>query len=442
MQPAVPIRLFRAAQGLARGRAALRPDAQPDPQPDGQADFQAELRILPGDFSPRLQTRLLVLQPTPFCNLDCDYCYLPDRDSRARMSPATIRLAVRRLVEDGLLGPELTIAWHAGEPLVLPPDYYEHAFAAVAAALAEDYRSAAGATGDNTRCRVTHAFQTNGTLVDDRWCEFLARHRVRVGISIDGPADLHDRHRRSRTGAGTHARAMHGLRQLRAHDIPVHAIAVLGRESLARADDLHAFFTAADVQAVGYSFDEVEGPHAASSIAAHEAEHAAFLDRTLELAQRSAGRYRVRELAAAGAAVAADPPCYEHAGRSWPLNTQVVPFSIVTVAWNGGFCSFSPEFLGQRHARYDDFVMGNVAAGGYLEAAAGGAFRRLWSDLRRGIERCEASCAYFRYCGGGAPANKLYENGSLDSTETLYCRTMIQRPLEAVLKSLEAGAAG
>ena len=437
MQSAVPIRLLRAAQRLARGY----PAPLPDPQPDPRSDRHSELRFRPADFSPRLQTRLLVLQPTPFCNLDCDYCYLPDRSNRARMSPGTIRLAVRHLVEDDLLGPELTIAWHAGEPLVLPPDYYEDAFAAVAAALAEVSHSSSGAPGGAPRCRVTHAFQTNGTLVDNRWCEFLARHRVRVGISIDGPADLHDLHRRTRTGAGTHERAMHGLRMLRAHDIPVHAIAVLGRESLARADDLHAFFTAADVQAVGYSFDEVEGPHAASSIAAHEAEHEAFLTRTLELAGRSAGRYRVRELAAAGATVAADPPCYEYAGRSFPLNNQVVPFSIVTVGWNGDFCSFSPEFLGQRHARYDDFVLGNVAAGGYLQAAAAGTFSQLWRDLRRGVDMCQASCAYFPYCGGGAPVNKLYENGRLDSTETLYCRTMIQRPLEAVLKSLEAGTA-
>jgi uncharacterized protein len=431
MQVAVPIRLFRAAQRLTRRRspplpglpadpiAGPRPQHPPGPHPDPPFD--------PSDFSPPLQTRLLVLQPTPFCNLDCDYCYLPSRDVRARMPVATVRLALQRLVDDGLLGPELTIAWHAGEPLVQPPDYYEEAFAAVAAVV--------------PACRVTHAFQTNGTLIDDHWCELLSRHRVRVGISIDGPADLHDRHRRTRTGGGTHARAMRGLRRLQAHGIQAHVIAVLGSASLARADELHAFFTAADVRAVGYSFDEAEGVHAVSSLASHETEHEVFLVRTLALALRSDGRYRVRELEAALAVIAADLPRYEHAGRSWPQNAQVVPFSIVTVGWNGDFSCFSPEFLGQRNARYDDFVLGNVARGGYLEATTGGTFRRLWSDLRRGIAACEASCAYFRCCGGGAPVNKLHENGSLDSTETLYCRTMIQRPLETVLKSLEPRAA-
>ncbi len=410
MQAAVPIRFFsathRAAHRLTRSR---------------HLPFDA------ADFSPALQTRLLVLQPTAFCNLDCSYCYLPDRDNRERMSLDTMRLALRRLVEDGLLGEELTIAWHAGEPLVLPPDYYEAAFATVA--------ELAG-----SRCRIIHAFQTNGTLIDRRWCEFFVRHAVRVGISIDGPADLHDRHRRTRTGTATHAKATEGLRQLRESGVAVHAIAVLGRESLARADDLHDFFTAAGVAAVGYNFDEAEGAHAASSLATHEVEHDAFLARTLTLALQSGGRYRVRELATATAAVANDPPTYLHDGRSRPLNAQVVPFSIISIASNGDFCTFSPELLGQRSARYGNFVLGNVAAGGYLQAASGEAFERLWADVRRGVDACEATCPYFRYCGGGAPANKLYENGSPASGETLYCRTMIKRPFETVLRALEPGA--
>src|SRR5690606_33595987 len=157
-----------------------------------------------------------------------------DRGNRARMSPTTIRLAVQRLAEDGLLGPALTVTWHAGEPLTLPPGYYEEAFDAIAEAIAVagpaavPVAGASAATSAGAACRVTHAFQTNGTLIDEAWCALFTHHRVRVGISIDGPADLHDRHRRTRAGAGTHARVMRGLRQLQAHGIAVHAIAVLG----------------------------------------------------------------------------------------------------------------------------------------------------------------------------------------------------------------------
>ena len=62
-------------------------------------------------------------------NINCDYCYLPDRDFKARMSLDIVRYAAERLLADGLLGETLTIVWHAGEPLVMPPAFYESAIA-------------------------------------------------------------------------------------------------------------------------------------------------------------------------------------------------------------------------------------------------------------------------------------------------------------------------
>src|SRR5438132_13119431 len=75
--------------------------------------------------------QLLILQPTPFCNIDCDYCYLPDRDSKARMSPEVLRAAIDRVFESGLAGEGFTVVWHAGEPLVLGTEWYDEAIAAI-----------------------------------------------------------------------------------------------------------------------------------------------------------------------------------------------------------------------------------------------------------------------------------------------------------------------
>src|SRR6266568_2984567 len=80
----------------------------------------------------RPQLRLLVLQPTPFCNIDCSYCYLADRRSAVTMSLDTVRLACHRVFESALLGPRLEVAWHAGEPLVVPLPWYEEAVALIA----------------------------------------------------------------------------------------------------------------------------------------------------------------------------------------------------------------------------------------------------------------------------------------------------------------------
>jgi uncharacterized protein len=369
-------------------------------------------------------TRLLILQPTPFCNVDCDYCYLPGRDQKHRMSLATIRQAASRLVADGLAPPRLTVVWHAGEPLTLPVAYYDDAFAA----LAEVF-------GPQTR--VDHAIQTNATLIDADWCALFTRHAVRVGVSIDGPADLHDAHRRTRSGRGTHAAALRGVSCLREHGITPHAIAVVTRDTLARADDFFDFFAAHGILDVGCNFDEAEGGHASSSLAGHELAHAAFLRRLMQRAATSAPRFVVRELAHAQRLIAEPLPRQHWGGRDWPDNAQVLPWALITVAWNGDFGTFSPELLGQPSAAFDDFVLGNVATGGFLDSAASERFRRLWQAVAAGVRACGDGCDYFEHCGGGAPVNKLYENGDIASTQTLYCRSMMQRPFDVVLEGLE-----
>ena len=125
-------------------------------------------------------------------------------------------------------------------------------------------------------------------------------------------------------------------------------------------------------------------------------------------------------------------------GIGFPDNAQVWPFAIVNVAWNGDFGCFSPELLGFAAPGHGGFTLGNVSSIGYLESAAREPFIGLWGAIRRGIEVCRRSCVYFDHCGGGAPVNKLCENGDMASGETLYCRSMVQRPIELVLAQAQA----
>ena len=107
-----------------------------------------------GPFARSLE--ILVLQPTPFCNIDCDYCYLPNRSGKQRMSLDTIRAAVSMVLDAELVEGRLCIVWHAGEPLVLPVSYYAEAFAAIEQIV-------------NGRCEISHSFQSNGMLIDEAW---------------------------------------------------------------------------------------------------------------------------------------------------------------------------------------------------------------------------------------------------------------------------------
>ena len=396
--------------------------------PDGPLPQFTLPRFNPADFLPRIRTQLLILQPTPFCNIACDSCYLPDRHSTARMAMSTVRRAAERLRDDGLAGAELTVVWHAGEPLAMPLSFYDEAVGVV--------RDVFGPA-----CEVSHSIQTNATLIDDAWCALFKRHGMRIGVSVDGPASLHDAHRRTRTGRGTHERVLRGMARLREHGIAFHAIAVVTASTFAQADAFYDFFVEQRVSELGCNYDEAEGLHAMSSLAGQEAAHAAFVARLLQRSTAGGGQLRIRELALALQLIAQPLPAYRWQGRDWPANAQTLPFALITVAHNGDFCSFSPELLGQPSAEFGNFILGNVETGGYLDSARGDCFRRLWDAIVRGTRECERSCAHYGFCGGGAPSNKLYENGDLASGETLYCRTMLKRPFDAVLGRLEMTAA-
>src|ERR1700755_1157960 len=94
---------------------------------------------------------LLVLQPSPFCNINCDYCYLPDRASKKRMPLEIVGATSEKVFAADLISGPLTVIWHAGEPLTVPISYYEKAF--------EDIRQKAPAGTD-----IRHCMQSNGTL--------------------------------------------------------------------------------------------------------------------------------------------------------------------------------------------------------------------------------------------------------------------------------------
>ncbi len=367
---------------------------------------------------------LLVLQPTPFCNLDCSYCYLAERSNTARMPFATLRRAVERVLESRFTRDELTIVWHAGEPLVLPVSWYEEAFAAIR-----------DVVGDRD-LTIHHAFQTNGTLIDEAWCDFIRRHGIRVGVSIDGPAHLHDRNRVLRDGRGTHALAMRGIRRLQQAGIDLHVISVLTAESLEHPDALFDFYRDVGIRRVGFNIEELEGENTSSSLHrddgdAPEERVRAFMSRFLERLHAEPGVLTVRELSGLGNAIL-------HAREDdAPRGQESTPMRILNVGFRGEFSTYSPELLGVKSEAYGGFALGNVHTDAIDASLETERFRRLENDVAAGIERCRRECPFFFLCGGGSPANKYFENGTLASTETMHCRLSRQVIAEVVLDDLE-----
>jgi uncharacterized protein len=366
------------------------------------------------------RTELLVIQPTPFCNIDCSYCYLPNRNTKAVVSGDTLGNLFSQLFASGWVQDCLPVVWHAGEPLVLPVAFYREAFRTI------DRLTPAGLT-------ISHAFQTNGTLINEEWCRFFADEQVNVGVSIDGPRRFHDANRLTRAGEGTFARTIGGIRLLRRHDVPFHVISVLTSASMAAPAEMFEFYVAEGIEAVCFNVEESEGGHVSGSFAAAgiEAAYYRFLREFWRLSASRPGAIRfIREI--------------EHAieqvirPKDAPFSNQLVePFAVISMDWAGNIATFSPELLGLKNAAYDDYLLGNVNSGRLVDFLHGANLARMLRDIDAGVQMCRGRCQYFSVCGGGEPVNKLAENGSFASSETQYCRLTRMRPTDLVLDAIE-----
>ncbi len=372
---------------------------------------------------PRIE--LLVVQPTPFCNIDCSYCYLPNRSSKAVVSAQTLVNLFSQIFASGWVRDCLSVVWHAGEPLVLPVEFYRHAFQTI------DRLKPAGVA-------VSHAFQTNGTLINQEWCAFFAEEQVNVGVSIDGPRRFHDLNRLTRAGRGTFDRTIAGIRLLRRTEVPFHVISVLSSASMAAPREMFEFYVEEGIKEVCFNVEESEGDHVSRSFAdtGIEAAYYRFLSEFWRLSASHPGAITfIREI--------------EHAMRqvirpndALFANQLVEPFAVTSMDWAGNISTFSPELLGLKNPGYGDFLLGNINYDNLTDFPKRPNLAHMLKDIQAGVQMCQETCQYFSVCGGGEPVNKLAENGKFASTETTYCRLTKMRATDLVLDAIERAQQG
>jgi len=146
----------------------------------------------------------LLAKPTgAVCNLDCSYCFFLSKEmlypgSRFRMADELLEAYVKQLIEAHAGVPEVAIAWQGGEPTLMGVDFFRRSVE-----LAEVYLQPGQ--------RATYTIQTNGTLLDEEWAAFFKDNDFLVGISIDGPRELHDTYRVNKGGKGSFDQVVHGL---------------------------------------------------------------------------------------------------------------------------------------------------------------------------------------------------------------------------------------
>ncbi len=167
------------------------------------------------------------------CNIDCTYCFFLSKDAlypneKHRMSEATLRAYIRQLLEAHRT-PEVTVAWQGGEPTLMKLEFFRRAVE-----LVEEYRRPGQV--------VSHTFQTNGILLDDAWCAFFKQHGFLVGLSVDGPREIHDTYRLDRRRQGTFDRVMQGWALLRQHGVDFNILCTVNAANEKHGRAVYRFF--------------------------------------------------------------------------------------------------------------------------------------------------------------------------------------------------------
>lgn len=180
----------------------------------------------------------------PACNLDCDYCFYLEKQALfgtgvdCRMPDEVLSRFIRSYIE-AQPTPEVAFVWQGGEPTLAGLEFFKRIIE-----LQSRY------AGQKT---ITNSLQTNGTLFTDEWCAFLKQNGFMVGISLDGPQDIHDRYRHNRQGGGTFDAVMRGLKLLQKHGVEYNVMAGVARETALRPLEVYRFFREEGVEFIQFT---------------------------------------------------------------------------------------------------------------------------------------------------------------------------------------------
>ncbi len=179
-----------------------------------------------------MQAFTLLIKPSGSdCNLDCKYCFYKDRapeigQGRQRMSDEVLEKLVKDYMELGFA--VAGFAWQGGEPMLMGLDFYKKAV---------ELQKRYGSAGQ----QVSNSLQTNAILLNDDWCRFLQENKFLVGISIDGPKELHDYYRKDFSGAGTFDKVVRAIEKCKEHKVEFNALILLNNKNAEQPDAVFDF---------------------------------------------------------------------------------------------------------------------------------------------------------------------------------------------------------
>jgi serine-type anaerobic sulfatase-maturating enzyme len=354
-----------------------------------------EFPILSGGLgaTPRI-TSLLIKPASAVCNLDCSYCFYLDREADPYSALPARRMTeetLQRLVETYLFYsyPNSTFAFQGGEPTLAGPAFFENVV---------KFQQQHGRNGQS----VSNAMQTNGILLNDRWCELFKQYQWLIGISIDGPETVHDRYRFNKQGAGTWRKVMAGVECMKKHGVEFNALCVLSQANVDKPAELYKFFRSMGIDYIQYiPLSEFDGSGQPLPFTITPEQYGRFLCETFDLWWPERRKVRIRYFDNLAEALAGQKPgsCTLHETCD----------SYVVVEFNGDVypCDFFVE---------KDWKLGNVNLDSWTEISR--RQRRYQFAAKKTIAHPECSlCEFQSICHGGCPKHRHDPHGSFNDLD-------------------------
>lgn len=326
------------------------------------------------------------------CNLDCAYCFFRKKErlypkSDFRMTDEVMERFVRQTIE-GHRVPHVTIAWQGGEPTLMGLEFFRRS-------VEVQRRYAKPGT------RIENTFQTNGILLDDEWCRFFRENNFLIGLSIDGPGELHDTYRKDRRGRGTFDRVLEAARLLRKHRVEFNVLCAVNSTNADHPLEVYRFFRD-ELPAEYIQFIPIVERENETGFQ----EGSTVTDRSVRPAQW--GRFLVEIF---------DEWVERDVGRIFVLN-----FDGALGGWlgrAGTVCIFGPtcglgvalehngDLYSCDHFVEPDHLLGNILERPLAELVGSEKQRRFGTVKRDTLPRYCRDCRFSRVCNGECPKNRF-----------------------------------
>ena len=391
----------------------------------------------------------LLAKPTgAVCNLDCKYCFFLSKEmlypgSRFRMADELLETYIRQLLESHQI-PEVNVAWQGGEPTLMGLDFFKRSVE-----YAQKYR--------RPEQQVTYTIQTNGTKLDDEWCAYFKEHNFLVGISIDGPRQLHDAYRVNKGGQGSFDQVMRGLEYLKKHQVDFNILCTVHAANQDHPLDIYQFFRD-ELEAQYIQFIPiVERASQETLPLANQGwserpggERPLYIQAGSLVTERSVGAEQYGSFLSA---------IFDEWVRRDVGKVFVNMFDVALGSWIGqhNLCIFAPtcgnalalehngDLYSCDHFVEPDYLLGNIQETHMIELIASDQQLKFGQDKQDSLPRYCRECEVRFACNGGCPRNRFIETPDGESGLNYLCAgykqffNHINRPMGIMADLLRRG---